>query len=356
MDDRLKRAALLLEAQRATEAREMLAKALAAEPDNPQALALLAHACSRLGEPEEQARAAGRLIAVAPESAEGHRYYSLAVRSLGRHDEALRHGRRAVELSPHRCCAHLALAWALATKPGRRGRRETLSAASQAASRAGELSGGCWDAHYAQAVVALRRGRAYEAEQSLRAALRLEPECAPALKLLGDMRLHTDRPIAAARLLVATLVADPTEHAARDDLAEVTKRLASLPTFTFLILAGLVTAVLHGYGKLEPAGWPVRIGTTVLLAPLAPAWIAWSVRRMGPRAHQQLLSTFRRGRGVAPVAGLAIATWIATLLMLALPVPAFAIAIGVAAAGALATLLAQGFTHKRGRTARTKSR
>ncbi|MCB9377691.1 MAG: tetratricopeptide repeat protein [Holophagales bacterium] len=113
-----------------------------------------------------------QLLAVAPDTAEAHRYLGVALARLGHGDEALEAFREAVRIAPEKAAGHFALAAALGD-----------------------------------------RGRAAEAEAAYQRALELDPELFDALQNLANLRLRSGRPKLALADYRKLMEADPNRIA-----------------------------------------------------------------------------------------------------------------------------------------------
>ena len=192
-----------------------LERAVALEPGLIEAYAALGNALVKLGQPEQALAVYGKGLKLAPKAALLHYNQGKALRDLerleaalmsyrealaaapglveaminagsvcqelGRYAEAEQYCRRAIAADPNAALAHTGLCLALHAKG-------ELEEASAAAARAIELAPDKPDGHSAQGICLQDRGRLAEAAAAFRQALACDPEFAPALVHLANLR------------------------------------------------------------------------------------------------------------------------------------------------------------------------
>jgi tetratricopeptide (TPR) repeat protein len=181
----LTRAEHLLEIHRPQEALRVLAATLAQDPDNGTVLCLAARAELALKEPGRARELAARAAAAQPHAEYPLRLLALSLSDMGRSDEACEAAEAAVACAPNLWQTHHALAHVCSGVPGK------TSVAWDAARRAVELAPHEAETHAVLGRVAVDDENQTAAEKSLREALRLNPDHAGARNDLG--RLHVLR-------------------------------------------------------------------------------------------------------------------------------------------------------------------
>lgn len=259
---RLERAFLLLSQGRTALAEREARAALATDPDDAQAHAVLALALLGREQHREAEEAARQAIALAPDLALAH--YALGAVRLGQGRlkdaeapcaEALRLERDAVH---HWLLGRLRLAqsrWAEALEQADRG----LALDPE--------HGGCLDL---RATALIQLGRHDEAEATLQGALERDPEDASAHTNRGWLRLHRADPQGALASFREALRLDPTNERARAGIVEALKarhgpyrlflryclwmsRLGTGKGWLLIIGAYLAYRVLLGVARSNPA-------------------------------------------------------------------------------------------------------
>lgn len=305
-EQRLDRAAALIELGRFEAARAELAPVLAAEPDNSEAHAQLAYAWLRSGESAtaaDSARTALRLhpdnlfawklLALSEHGLFGELYDTDRTAALAHEDEAARAGYRCVELDPWSAECHRILAAALL--------RRDREAAQTAIDTAIELEPDDAVLHVARARVlwhgAKRATKRVEAGRSaLEEALRLDPENVEALFLIGAYALQRRRWADAEQWLRRAAELDPSCGAdVRELLARIPARASSQRACTPIDATPAVPS---------SAPVPRPIGEYPPMPPPPPD--AW---------REQYLGAPSSGRGGR--AGIWVAIWVVVLLVCA---------------------------------------
>lgn len=197
-------ASMLLDLKRYDEAASLLARIVAAGPEDSRAWCLLAAAHLGAGRYEEAAAAASRAITLAPSDDWPYRLASIAQLHLGKPTAAISSADEACRLAPDEWRAYICLAQAqLAREAAHLSQAEPskvyFKAAERAAVNALRLAPHEPDAHFTAGRVsyAQRRWKAARAHQER--ALALDPAHSGALNELGRISLHRGGNLRAAR-------------------------------------------------------------------------------------------------------------------------------------------------------------
>ncbi|MET0417690.1 MAG: tetratricopeptide repeat protein [Actinoplanes sp.] len=324
-------AAAQFERGNAAGAADLLVPVLAAEPDNVRALVLMTHAQLALKRPGPAHHAANQAVRIAPESAEALSALSRALTGLHRHGEAIRLATEAARLEPLNAYRHNRLAWALIGDGGR------AADAEQSAREAIRLDPDEADFRITYAMVMKQLNYTDRARQALHDALRLEPGNAVAQHELATLDVTHRNPFALGRLargasgLAGALRADPTQQASRFMLDIALRR--------FLVYAAIVLALLAyiGWRVLEYSVPGARL--LAAAAALAPVGFAvYFVRRLDPSLRRYLATVLTYGRQRIAAVTAAVSTAL-LLTAVAAPEPWLSWLLGLAAAGGFAARL-----------------
>lgn len=250
------RASALLEVGRIDAARREIAAVLAGDPENVEALCVLARSYQAEDEFAAMHDAAARAVAVAPGQHEGHLLLAFAQIGVEDRTAARASALEAVRLAPEdwRGYAALALASLNLGQP-----RRAFGAIKRAVGLAPESAG----PHYIRALMFHSIGWNRFANRSYRRALALDPEHKAALTGLGRVAATRGWLAAAAGHISAVLAAEPTNHAARTELDRVV--IGGLCGWAMM---SVWTAGFMGMFAVLPWMW--------LLPP--PLWLLWAVR------------------------------------------------------------------------------
>jgi tetratricopeptide (TPR) repeat protein len=244
-DADLKRAQQLFDLGRAAQARKVAASVLAARPNSPGALRLLARCHTALGERREAVRIARAAVAADPGSSYGYRILSTALRQIKSHRAAEAAATEAVRLAPQQWQAYATLAQSLY----RRSPSRALAAAEQARRLAPENP----ETHYlCGAALRALRYRGEEARAAYLRALEIDPQHLPSLNGLALLDQGRWRLASASRGLRSALGADPQHQTVQRNLEALV--LLRLWCLGWLAVAG---AVVVAAGKGGGAG-PTR--------------------------------------------------------------------------------------------------
>lgn len=317
------RAASLLELKRPEEALPLLARAIAAEPDNYRARCLMALALIHLGRHEDAVERAKDAVRVSPESEWAYRLLSVALRGIERPEAAADAARQSVALNPELAEGRIALAQALADLG--RGREAALEA-----NRAVELAPESPDAHASAGQVALSRGQLVQAERAFRRSLNLDPERAVVLNNLGVVLLRMDKREEAMQLFESSARADPRGDLGRRNLTATARRFLAAGGWASPLLATFVVIqigrAIHLEGASETTAAGVVVGCVLLAVVLMWVYRRGRERELSPGALALLRDERRRMRR-RPWTWEPSSRWVPWPIALLLAVPARVVAV-----------------------------
>jgi tetratricopeptide (TPR) repeat protein len=276
----------LLDVGRPAEARRRVAAALAVEPDNVDALCLLARCHIDLDDQAGALEAATAAVSADPDRAEAHILRASALVALDRPAEGLASADAALALAPERAAAHLVRALALFNVYDRK-------AAWAAMHEVTRLAPGWADAYAIQGNLHHTLGNHRRARRFYKRALALRPDHTGAMEGLGHLALRSGKLGSAMRQFGAAAALAPSGGAATGvDLA-----LTGLYGWGFMATwLALVTLAIAGQ---HPLAW--GIAGVVLLA--YGAWLLMFWRRTPPMlraaARTRLRSDLRQRIRVA---------------------------------------------------------
>lgn len=258
---RLARAGQLLYLNRPADALPLLYDAVEEDPDNVEALCLLARCHLQLDQPEPALHAARAAVAAAPQAEYPYRLASVGLARLGQTRPAVDVARQAVALDQQSWRTHATLALALAADKQRK-------AAQLTAQRVVRLAP---DEPYAYATVgqvARSVGKPRQARAAFRQALRLAPLDAGLVSELASVESGLVAPIHTYATVAAVNPGDP--HLAYRP--EATAWFLVLLSNLVMAGVGIAAILLMGTNGRPPAPTGVRVGfvlgTWLLLAGL----------------------------------------------------------------------------------------
>ena len=216
MSAHLERARLLLAQSRAADAENESMLALAQQPDNTQALAILALSRLVQGKHEPALAAAREAVGLAPDEASLHNVHAHVLHAQGRSDDAFHAAQEALRLDPGDA-EHFSL---LASVELARGK---WPAALAAAENALELNPEHVGAANLRAMALVRLGRKAEAMESVDYALDRAPDDAFSHANQGWNQLHRNHPKKAQEHFREALRLDPELEYAREGMLEALK-------------------------------------------------------------------------------------------------------------------------------------
>jgi tetratricopeptide (TPR) repeat protein len=216
MSAHLDRARLLLAQSRPADAERESMLALAAQPDDPEALAFLALSQIEQGRGEEALEAARDAVGLAPQEAFLHYVHAHVLRNMDRIDDAFRSAQEAIRLDPADAdCFALLSSIELS--------RNRWPAALEAAEQALALNAEHVGAANLRAMALVRLGRKAEAMESVDYALDRAPEDAFSHANQGWNYLHQNRPHQAQEHFREALRLEPNLDYAREGRLEALK-------------------------------------------------------------------------------------------------------------------------------------
>jgi tetratricopeptide (TPR) repeat protein len=338
----LAQASVLLDLKRYDEAASLLARAVAAEPEDSRAWCLLAAAHLGAGRHEEAAAAASRAITLAPSDDGPYRLASIAQRHLGQVTAAVSSANEACKLAPDEWRAYICLAQAeLATEADFLAQAESreayFKAAERAAATALRLAPHEPDAHFTAGQVSYAQRNWKAARTHQERALALDPAHGGALNELGRISLRRGGSPRAARHFIQAARSAPGVSTYGRNAEIPVQRVLGLTTLAVYLASWALAIVIA-------AGIPVSRRSAVLGYTLAIALItgygAVQLWRMPPEMRM-LLQTRRLGlalgalygavlievitAAVTPAGALPLAIFAPTALIWALPFVARAI-------------------------------
>ncbi|MFB7220940.1 tetratricopeptide repeat protein [Streptomyces sp. NPDC056227] len=203
--DLTEQASALLSLDRVDEAKALLARRLAQDPEDVQAWAKLARCHLRVKEYDKVIEATGAALAIDPEYVDALIVRTYGMRRTTRPDESLAAAQEAVRLAPHMWQSYVALSEALGAWQPRW--PEVLQAAQEAVRLGPEETG----AYYALWKAALLNGRSDLVELGVRETLRIDPTDAWALREHADRQAAKPgvKPKQRAEVYASALAADP---------------------------------------------------------------------------------------------------------------------------------------------------
>jgi Flp pilus assembly protein TadD len=205
VDNDLLRARSLIEINRPHDALPILSAVIAAAPDSYAAYCLLAR-CHKLdGNSTSMLEAASMAVIHGPQQEWGFRLKSIALRDLGRTDEAIANATIAVRLAPNGWQAYMALVEALLPSPDKEHRRLAYEAAKTSVGVAPEIS----TTHITLGRVYMSIGEDEAAHDCFVRALQMNPTDATAQTNLAILDLNRGRLTAAGKGLRAVAASDP---------------------------------------------------------------------------------------------------------------------------------------------------
>jgi tetratricopeptide (TPR) repeat protein len=216
MSVHLDRARLLLAQSRPADAEREAMLALAAQPDDPGALALLALTRVELKKPAEALAVAQKALGLAPDVAYFHYVHALVLHHAERPDDAFAATQEALRLDPSDAEIFSLLA-------GIELSRRRWTAALAAAEQALALNAEHVEAANFRAMALVRLGRKAEAMATVDSALQRAPENALSHANQGWNCLHQNDPRRAQDHFREALRLDPNLDFARDGMLEALK-------------------------------------------------------------------------------------------------------------------------------------
>ncbi|MFI8398872.1 MULTISPECIES: tetratricopeptide repeat protein [unclassified Streptomyces] len=310
----LRRAEALYEAGRYERAGELAAQHLATEPEDAEALVLLARCHHRGGHHPAALAAVDQALRAEPELLGAWLMRVQVLLSQRRFQEAESTARHAVALAPHHWGTHYALGTALA-EHGEHGERFLAHArtveAYETARTAVNLAPEEDAAHFLVGLTAQRRRDHDTARRAYETALRLNPQSSEAHNNLSLLRLRRrwfrrGAWTQAAEGFVASAALDLQDRKARYNLEAMAWNTAAGARWVALlgfVASAFGVAPVRGGATGAGAVVPFLIGAAVLVGAWG-GWVLWMSRRLPPRLRRPLLLV---ARGCRPVIAMATA-------------------------------------------------
>ncbi|MEV7530171.1 tetratricopeptide repeat protein [Streptomyces hydrogenans] len=307
----LARAEALYDAGRYEQAGELAARHLADDPEDADALTLLARCQHRAGNHAAALTAVEQALRAEPELLMAHLMRTQILLGLKRYGDAEAAAHRTVELAPQFWGSHYALGTALAeTAEAGRGRDPVRTAAAYEAARTAVALGPEEDAaHFLVGLTAQRRGDHATARRAYETTLRLNPQSSEAhnnLSLLKLRRrwLRRGAWTQAAEGFVASAALDLGDRKARFNLEAMAWGTAAGARWVALLgfLASVLgSAPVRTGATGADAVVPFVVGAVVLVGAWA-GWAVWMARRVPSRLRRPLLLVARNCRPVLAMA------------------------------------------------------
>ncbi|MGW6389855.1 tetratricopeptide repeat protein [Streptomyces sp. NPDC055103] len=306
----LLRAEALYDTGRYEQAGALVSQHLATDPEDADALVLLARCHHRAGDGPAALAAVEQALSARPELLMGWLMRVQILLGLKRFPEAETTARRAVALAPQYWGSHYALGTALAEHaehartPGRR--VEAYEAARAAVALGPEEDA----AHFLVGLTAQRRGDHATAQRAYETALRLNPQSSEAHNNLSLLRLRRrwfrrGAWTQAAEGFVASAALDLDDRKARYNLEAMAWNTAAGARWVALVgfvASFLATAPVRSGATGAEAVVPFVIGAAVLVGAWG-GWVLWMGRRVPARLRRPLLLVARACRPVIAMAG-----------------------------------------------------
>ena len=291
----LARASAMLDVKRYDEAARLLARIVAAEPDNARAWCLMARAHLGADRHAQAVEVANRAVALDPTDEWPHRLASNALVHLGNYADALRAAQEACRLAPGYWQAHVCLAQAALAA-------HRLDTATDAAARARALAPNEPDVHFLSGKVSLSRGDLTAAREHQERALALDPAHSGAMNELGRIRLRRNDSVGAIRHFLSAARATPDERIYARNIDVVILRMVSRTIYVFTLIALIliwVPAVTH----VNRLPFAIAICSLGVLAATGFGWMVLRLPPAGRRVVRRTLCTRRVAAALALALG-----------------------------------------------------
>ncbi|MFI2734240.1 tetratricopeptide repeat protein [Streptomyces sp. NPDC018711] len=306
----LARAEALYETGRYAQAGELVARHLAGEPEDAEALVLLARCHHRAGDRAAALAAVDQALRAEPELLGAWLMRVHILLADKRYEEAEATARHSVALAPNYWGTHYALGTALAEHGEATRTRARTVEAYEAARTAVALAPEEDAAHFLVGLTAQRRGDHATAQRAYETTLRLNPQSSEAHNNLSLLRLRRrwfrrGAWTQAAEGFVASAALDLQDRKARYNLEAMAWNTAAGARWVALVgfLAAAVTrAAIPDGATWADAAVPLLVGGAAVLGAWT-GWAVWMARRVPPRLRRPLLLVARSCRPVLCMAG-----------------------------------------------------
>ena len=278
----LRRASIMIDLHRYSEAARLLAAALAGQPDNCRAWCQLSRTHLGTGNFAAAVQAADRARALDPADDWPYRLASTALLGLDQTGDAVAAALEGRRLAPLSWRSQVCLAQAAAAD----GQLELAGEASAAALAIAPEEA---DVHVTAGTVALSRGELTLAQQRQETALAIEPGHQGALNELGRIGLRSRDAAGAARHFLRAARSAPGNpvFGGNTELA-----LAQVATRVIATLAAVLAAAVC-LGVVALAGRPILAAGLALPLPALTGWAITKVWRLPPEGRRHLLRLIR---------------------------------------------------------------
>ncbi|WP_406058135.1 tetratricopeptide repeat protein [Streptomyces sp. NBC_01077] len=301
----LLRAEALYDTGRYAQAGRLVAQHLATEPEDAEALVLLARCHHRAEDHQAALDAVDGALAAEPELLMAWLMRVQILLGLRRFQDAETSARYAVRLAPQYWGTHYALGTALAQFAEHARTVEAYEAARAAVSLAPEEDA----AHFLVGLTAQRRGDHATAQRAYEATLRLNPQSSEAHNNLSLLRLRRrwfrrGAWTQAAEGFVASAALDLQDRKARYNLEAMAWNTVAGARWVALlgfIASTFGAAPARGGDTGAEAVVPFVIGVAVIVGAWG-GWVLWMGRRVPPRLRRPMLLVARSCRPVIAMA------------------------------------------------------
>lgn len=294
-EDFIQRAELLADLGRYEDAAAEVAQLIASEPDNAQALTLLARIHLAADRPAEAIVAADAAVAADPRDLAALAVRGNTLTELNRFSEAAQIADQILSLYPEDPYAQTSAAAILADV---RNDQRAMDAAWRGVQLAPEFA----TAHLVLGMVSARMQLFELAERAYREALRLDPELADARHDIGIIRLEQRRYTEALEHLAEAAVADPSNIDTGDGLRDGVRHVLYAGAGYALVAPVLAACYGGGAGEGNQHSFVWRL-MVMLLAAVGFVGLGVFVSRLPPRARQIMPTLLRADRELAVAAG-----------------------------------------------------
>ncbi|WP_369144184.1 tetratricopeptide repeat protein [Streptomyces sp. R44] len=306
----LARAEALYETGRYAQAGELVARHLATEPEDAEALVLLARCHHRAGDRAAALTAVDQALRAEPELLGGWLMRVHILLAGRRFQEAEATARHAVELAPNHWGTHYALGTALAEHAEHARTPARTVEAYEAARTAVGLAPEEDAAHFLVGLTAQRRGDHATAQRAYETTLRLNPQSSEAHNNLSLLRLRRrwfrrGAWTQAAEGFVASAALDLQDRKARYNLEAMAWNTVAGARWVALVsflAAAVALAAIPTPATWADAAVPFLVGGAVILGAWT-GWAVWMARRVPPRLRRPMLLVARNCRPVLFMAG-----------------------------------------------------
>ncbi|EPH43517.1 tetratricopeptide repeat protein [Streptomyces aurantiacus] len=314
------RAAALMDLGRHDEAKELLGRRLAEDPEDARAWARLARCHNAAEEHEEVVAATDRVLSIDPAYYDAYLVRTIALRRLQRLEESRAAAHEAIRLEPEAWQGYAVLSEALNWP------QENWPLAHEAALTAVRLGPEEVGAHYAVWKTALINGHHDVRRQAVAAALRIEPDNPWAVREWADTQAYggSGKPAEIADTYATALAASPDDRSMRrmlDGAVVMMLRGTRWLAVICLVIAAVMVDLMPAEG--EERDLPVSLGQRLyVVAWFCAVWGLGAVRRYRKSRRGVRLNVWaliRRSTWVRVIVGQSAAVTLAALVIALVP-------------------------------------